>query len=153
MAGRTNPSASVRPVGPTTAGPDRDPGEPALVRPRPHLAAALGGQFTENLGVHGSSSAPGEPGLAPHILKIRRKAPPPTSGECLIFPAQKGLGRAKPRGVGGQPSWSARSVSFSSREPIACVCVFAWEERARESSAYILEQIRQYLAKHGGPPS
>ena len=35
---------------------------------------------------------------------------------------------------------------------IACVCVFAWEERARESSAYNLEQIRQYLAKHGGPP-
>jgi hypothetical protein len=30
------------------------------------------------------------------------------------------------------------------------VCVFAWEERARESSVYNLEQIRQYLAKHGG---
>ena len=34
---------------------------------------------------------------------------------------------------------------------IATVCVFAWEERARESSAHNLEQIRQYLAKHGGP--
>jgi hypothetical protein len=29
------------------------------------------------------------------------------------------------------------------------VCVFAWEERARESSVRNLEQIRQYLAKHG----
>jgi myo-inositol catabolism protein IolH len=34
---------------------------------------------------------------------------------------------------------------------IATVCVFAWEERARESSAYNLGQIRQYLAKHAGP--
>jgi myo-inositol catabolism protein IolH len=33
---------------------------------------------------------------------------------------------------------------------IATVCVFAWEERARESSVHNLEQIRQYLAKHGG---
>src|SRR5271165_1399738 len=98
--GQDEPVGLVRLVGPTTADPDRDPGEPALVRPRSHLAAVLGGQFTENLGMHGSSSAPGEPGLAPHILKIRRKAPPPASGECLIFPAQKGLGPAKPRGIG-----------------------------------------------------
>jgi myo-inositol catabolism protein IolH len=35
---------------------------------------------------------------------------------------------------------------------IATVCVFAWEERARDSSTYNLEQIRRYLAKHGGPP-
>jgi myo-inositol catabolism protein IolH len=33
---------------------------------------------------------------------------------------------------------------------IATVCVFAWEERARESSIHNLEQVRQYLAKHGG---
>ena len=33
---------------------------------------------------------------------------------------------------------------------IATVCVFAWEERARESSAHNLEQVRRYLAKHGG---
>ena len=33
---------------------------------------------------------------------------------------------------------------------IATVCVFAWEERARESSARNLAQIRQYLAKHAG---
>jgi hypothetical protein len=30
------------------------------------------------------------------------------------------------------------------------VCVFAWEERARESSVHNLEQIHSYLAKHGG---
>jgi myo-inositol catabolism protein IolH len=33
---------------------------------------------------------------------------------------------------------------------IATVCVFAWEERARESSIHNLEQIRQLTAKHGG---
>jgi myo-inositol catabolism protein IolH len=33
---------------------------------------------------------------------------------------------------------------------IATVCVFAWEERARESSVHNLEQIRQYVAKFGG---
>lgn len=33
---------------------------------------------------------------------------------------------------------------------IATVCVFAWEDRARESSLHNLEQIRHYLAKHGG---
>ena len=34
--------------------------------------------------------------LVPHILKIRRKAPPPASGECLIFRTHPGLGPAKP---------------------------------------------------------
>jgi myo-inositol catabolism protein IolH len=33
---------------------------------------------------------------------------------------------------------------------VATVCVFAWEERARESSVHNLEQIRQYVAKFGG---
>jgi len=33
---------------------------------------------------------------------------------------------------------------------IATVCVFAWEERARESSTYNREQVQQYLAKFGG---
>ncbi len=33
---------------------------------------------------------------------------------------------------------------------IATVCVFAWEERARESSIHNLEQIQQYVAKFGG---
>ena len=34
---------------------------------------------------------------------------------------------------------------------IATVCVFAWEDRARESSLHNREQIQQYVAKHGGP--
>ncbi len=33
---------------------------------------------------------------------------------------------------------------------IATVCVFAWEERARESSIYNRERVQQYLAKFGG---
>ena len=32
---------------------------------------------------------------------------------------------------------------------IATVCVFAWEERARESSLHNREKVRDYLAKHG----
>jgi hypothetical protein len=31
---------------------------------------------------------------------------------------------------------------------IATVCVFAWEERARESCAGNLEKVRQYLATY-----
>jgi myo-inositol catabolism protein IolH len=34
---------------------------------------------------------------------------------------------------------------------IATVCVFAWEERARESSTHNLDQIRRYQAKY--PPA
>jgi myo-inositol catabolism protein IolH len=33
---------------------------------------------------------------------------------------------------------------------IATVCVFAWEDRARESSLHNREQIQQYVAKFGG---
>ncbi len=33
---------------------------------------------------------------------------------------------------------------------IATVCVFAWEERARESSVHNRERIQQYVAKFGG---
>jgi myo-inositol catabolism protein IolH len=33
---------------------------------------------------------------------------------------------------------------------IATVCVFAWEERAKESSRFNLDKIREYVAKHGG---
>jgi myo-inositol catabolism protein IolH len=33
---------------------------------------------------------------------------------------------------------------------IATVCVFAWEERAQESSRFNLDKIREYVAKHGG---
>jgi len=32
---------------------------------------------------------------------------------------------------------------------IATVCVFAWEERARESSLHNRERIRDYLGRHG----
>ena len=55
----------------------------------------------------------------------------------------------------GDVDWDVffRTLTEVGFDGIACVCVFAWEERARESSAYNLEQIRQYLAKHGGPPS
>jgi myo-inositol catabolism protein IolH len=33
---------------------------------------------------------------------------------------------------------------------IATVCVFAWEERAEESSRFNLDRIKEYVAKHGG---
>ena len=33
---------------------------------------------------------------------------------------------------------------------IATVCVFAWEEQAKESSRFNLDKIREYVAKHGG---
>ena len=33
---------------------------------------------------------------------------------------------------------------------IATVCVFAWEERAEESSRSNLDKIKEYVAKHGG---
>ena len=32
----------------------------------------------------------------------------------------------------------------------ATVCVFAWEERAKESCAHNLDQIRRHVAKLGG---
>ena len=55
----------------------------------------------------------------------------------------------------GDVDWDVffRTLTEVGFDGIACVCVFAWEERARESSTYNLEQIRQYLAKHGGPPA
>src|SRR5580700_482948 len=56
----------LRLVAPATADPDRDSGEPGLVRPCPHLTAALVGQFTGKLGMHGSSSAWGTSSGSPH---------------------------------------------------------------------------------------
>ena len=52
----------------------------------------------------------------------------------------------------GEVDWDVffRTLAEVNFDGIATVCVFAWEERARESSAHNLEQIRQYLAKHGG---
>ena len=40
-----------------------------------------------------------------------------------------------------------RSSSTRGPEPIMTACVFAWEERAKESSAFMLEQMRQYTEK------
>ena len=53
----------------------------------------------------------------------------------------------------GDVDWDVffRTVAEVEFDGIAAVCVFAWEERARESSVFNLEQIRQYLAKHPGP--
>jgi len=51
----------------------------------------------------------------------------------------------------GEVDWKAffgtlADVAF---DGIATVCVFAWEERARESSRYNLDPITQYVATHG----
>jgi myo-inositol catabolism protein IolH len=55
----------------------------------------------------------------------------------------------------GEVDWDLffRTLAEVNFDGIATVCVFAWEERARESSTYNLEQIRGYLAKHGGTAS
>ena len=52
----------------------------------------------------------------------------------------------------GEVDWDVffRTLAEVSFDGVATVCVFAWEERARESSVRNLEQIRQYLAKHAG---
>ena len=54
----------------------------------------------------------------------------------------------------GEVDWDVffRTLAELNFDGIATVCVFAWEERARESSVHNLEQVRQYLAKHGPPP-
>jgi myo-inositol catabolism protein IolH len=52
----------------------------------------------------------------------------------------------------GEVDWDVFFGTLSELEfdGIATVCVFAWEERARESSMHNLEQIRHYVAKFGG---
>ena len=40
-----------------------------------------------------------------------------------------------------------RSESAAGPEPIMTVCVFAWEERAHDSSRFMLDQINQYTEK------
>jgi myo-inositol catabolism protein IolH len=40
-----------------------------------------------------------------------------------------------------------RSGSPAGPEPIMTACVFAWEERARDSSTFMLQQIKQYTEK------
>jgi myo-inositol catabolism protein IolH len=52
----------------------------------------------------------------------------------------------------GEVDWDVffGTLSELGFDGVATVCVFAWEERARESSIHNLEQIRHYLAKSGG---
>jgi myo-inositol catabolism protein IolH len=52
----------------------------------------------------------------------------------------------------GEVDWDLffGTLAELSFDGIATVCVFAWEERARESSIHNLKQIREYVAKHGG---
>ena len=52
----------------------------------------------------------------------------------------------------GEVDWDVffGTLSELGFDGIATVCVFAWEERARESSIYNREQIRHYVAKFGG---
>jgi myo-inositol catabolism protein IolH len=40
-----------------------------------------------------------------------------------------------------------RKESAAGPEPIMTACVFAWEERARESSTFMLDQMKQYTEK------
>ena len=53
----------------------------------------------------------------------------------------------------GEVDWDEFFGTLSELEfdGIATVCVFAWEERARESSVHNLERIQQYVTKFGGP--
>jgi myo-inositol catabolism protein IolH len=55
----------------------------------------------------------------------------------------------------GEVDWDVffQTLTEVEFDGIATVCVFAWEERARESSTCNLEQIRRYLAKHAGLPT
>jgi myo-inositol catabolism protein IolH len=50
----------------------------------------------------------------------------------------------------GEVDWDVffRTLAEVKFDGIATVCVFAWEERARESCLHNLEQIRRYVAKH-----
>jgi myo-inositol catabolism protein IolH len=52
----------------------------------------------------------------------------------------------------GEVDWDLFFATLASLgfDGIATVCVFAWEERARESSRFNLDKIREYVAKHGG---
>ena len=53
----------------------------------------------------------------------------------------------------GEVDWDAFFATLAELrfDGIATVCVFAWEERARESSVHNLERIQQYVTKFGGP--
>jgi myo-inositol catabolism protein IolH len=51
----------------------------------------------------------------------------------------------------GEVDWDVffRTLADVRFDGIATVCVFAWEERARESSVHNRERIQDYLTKHG----
>jgi len=51
----------------------------------------------------------------------------------------------------GEVDWDRffRTLADVRFDGIATVCVFAWEERARESSLHNRERVRDYLTKHG----
>jgi myo-inositol catabolism protein IolH len=51
----------------------------------------------------------------------------------------------------GEVDWDLFFVTLADLkfDGIATVCVFAWEERAKESSRFNLDKIREYVAKHG----
>jgi myo-inositol catabolism protein IolH len=51
----------------------------------------------------------------------------------------------------GEVDWDVffRTLVDVRFDGIATVCVFAWEERSRESSLHNREQVRDYLTKHG----
>ncbi|MGX6601362.1 sugar phosphate isomerase/epimerase family protein [Micromonosporaceae bacterium Da 78-11] len=53
----------------------------------------------------------------------------------------------------GEVDWDLffRTIAEVGFDGIATVCVFAWEERAEESSRHNLAQINQYLQKHPRP--
>jgi myo-inositol catabolism protein IolH len=53
----------------------------------------------------------------------------------------------------GEVDWEVffRTLADVRFDGIATVCVFAWEERARESSVRNLEHVRRYVAKYGAP--
>lgn len=52
----------------------------------------------------------------------------------------------------GEVDWDVffRTLAEVKFDGIATVCIFAWEERAKESSLYNLEQVKQYVAKYEG---
>ena len=50
----------------------------------------------------------------------------------------------------GRGDWHDPRLADVGFDGIATVCVFAWEERAKESSRFNLDKIKEYVAKHGG---
>ena len=52
----------------------------------------------------------------------------------------------------GEVDWDVFFATLSELrfDGIATVCVFAWEERAHDSSIHNRERIQQYLSKFGG---